>query len=427
MRPGGSGKLWLWLIIVGIAIAGIGIAFAVFKPTPPRTVVMATGPDGGAYAQFGEAYREYFAENGIELKLVETAGSLDNVQRLTLREDDVDIAFLSMRPRSTMALADIVSLGGVFFEPIWLFSRFADSDNAFGDRWRGSTISIGPTGSASNAAGHILFELNAIDPEQLEILELTPDEASARLAAGSIDFMMVSSAAATDLIGDMLVNPDLSLQAFHRADAYVALFPALTKLIVPQGLGSLAENRPANDVPIVAFTTVLAVREELHPAIQSLLLDAATEIHSVPDMFHRSGSFPTPVSYNLELGKVAKRYYESGRPFLQRYLPFWLAVLVMQLIVAAIPLLGFLYPAVRIMPSVFDWAMRHRIFRLYSDLRTLELRARKSDSPESRARILDDLNRLDRKVRALKVPNNFAHLAYTLRMHINTVQDRLQS
>jgi TRAP-type uncharacterized transport system substrate-binding protein len=427
MRVGGSRSLWIWLAIAVVAIAGIAIAFSIFRPTPPSTVVMSTGPSGSAYAQFGEAYRAYFAQNRIDLQLVESAGSIENFQRLGEPDSEIDIAFLSMGPRTQAGASGIASLGGVFFEPLWLFSGHDVTEDSLADYLVGSRFSIGPPGSASNAASRVLFELNGIDASQIDILELPPTDAAVELTSSSIDFLIISSAAATDLIRELLGNPDVTLMPFDRVDAYVAMYPALTGLVVPRGLGSLATDQPPEDIPILAFTTILAVREDLHPAIQSLLLDAATEIHSVPDMFHLSGSFPTPVSYNVALSSVAKRYYESGRPFLQRYLPFWLAVLVMQLIVAAIPLLGFLYPAVRIMPSVFDWAMRRRIFRLYAELRSLEQRASAADSPEIRDDVLNDLNRLERKARRLKVPNNFAHLAYTLRTHIGVVQGKLQS
>jgi TRAP-type uncharacterized transport system substrate-binding protein len=425
LRPN-SKRFWIWILIFLIALAGIIVALTIFKPTPPRSVTMATGPAGSANATFGMEYREYFEKNGVDLKLVESAGSIENFELLMDPGSGIEIAFLSMGPRQQMESGGIDSLGGVFFEPLWVFARGDMEKGSLAELIPGSRFSIGPRGSASNQAGRVLFALNGIDVSRFDLLELPPKEGAARLEAGSIDFLFVSSAASTEGLLALLANPNVELLGFPRADAYVAKYPALTKLTVPRGLGNLALDIPPADVSLLAFTTVLAVRDDLHPAIQMLLLDAASQIHSVPDMFHQSGSFPTPVSLNIELSSVAKRYYESGRPFLQRYLPFWIAVLVMQAIVVAIPLLGVLYPAVRVMPSVFDWAMRRRIVRLYAELRSLEQRARHTDSPEARAEILDELNTLERRARGLKVPNEFAQMAYTLRMHINVVQGRLE-
>ena len=244
------------------------------------------------------------------------------------------------------------SLGGAFLEAMWFFHRGLDFSGGLGGAVAGKVVSIGPAGSASNASARAFLEMNNVDPVDAHIRELQPVDAAARLQDGTIDAMFISSAARNAVIDSLLRDRDLALRGFPRSDTYVALFPVLTKVVVPAGLGSLSENLPPEDVDLLAFTTLIVVREELHDAIQSLLLEAASVVHAKPDIFHRYGQFPSAASFDLPLSPVAVRYYESGRPFLYRYLPFWLAVLVMQIIVAAIPVLGVLYPAARLMPSV---------------------------------------------------------------------------
>jgi len=221
-----------------------------------------------------------------------------------------------------------------------------------------------------------------------------------------------------------LASSELNLVGFARAGAYVALYPSLTKLTLPAGVGNMATNRPPSDVNLIAPKTSLIVRRDLHPAIQYLLLEAASEVHSPPGIFQQSGQFPAAETFDLPLSKQARQFYKSGTPLLQRYLPFWLAVLAMRLLVLLIPLVGVAYPLLRLAPAIYGWSMRHRIFRLYGELKfiDIEFEAGGADVSDLVAR----LERLEERADRLRVPNAFAHLLYHLRNHIDLVRARLQ-
>jgi hypothetical protein len=212
---------------------------------------------------------------------------------------------------------------------------------------------------------------------------------------------------------------------FPSADSYVALYPFLTKLILPAGVGNMATNRPPTDVNLIAPKTSLIVRRDLHPAIQYLLLEAASEVHSPPGIFQKSAQFPAPETFDLPLAHDALQFYKSGIPFLQRYLPFWLAILASRLLVLLIPLLGVAYPLLRFAPALWGWSMRRRIFRLYGELKFIE-----AESENRRGGVSNDLiaqlERLEERADRLQVPNAFAHLLYDLRDHIARVRARLQ-
>jgi hypothetical protein len=216
----------------------------------------------------------------------------------------------------------------------------------------------------------------------------------------------------------------VQLASFMRADAYVALYPYLNKVILPAGVGDLARNRPPTDVVLLAPKASLAVRSDLHPAIQYLLLDAAQEIHGRPGIFQRAGEFPAAESVDLPLTDNARQFYKSGRPFLQRYLPFWLAVLVGRLLIILVPLIGVLYPLLRLMPTLYGWAMRRRIFRLYGELKLLEteLIRRRPDSDVTD--LAGRLDRLEERAGRFRVPAAFASMLYMFRGHIAQVRAR---
>jgi TRAP-type uncharacterized transport system substrate-binding protein len=418
MTPQRRSVLYFAIVAV-VCIAALVGMFAALNPTPPRKVVMATGPSGSAYAHFARQYREILARDGIELELRASGGSLDNLARLNASE--ADVAFLTMGSSTAEASPAVQSLGVMFFEPVWVFHRRYETEPEDLNQAMGARLSIGPPGSRSNLAARQIIDITGAHIDA-ELVALPPRETAEALKSGAVSSAILATSAASPVIKDLLGREELRLLGFPRADAYSALFPALTRLKIPAGVGSLAKNLPPEDVDILAFTALLAVRADLHPAIQSLLLGAAMEIHSRPDLFHAQGSFPSPRVYELPLSRHAARYYASGPPFLQRHLPFWLAVLIAQILVVAVPLLGIVYPALRLLPSMFAWAVNQRIFRFYGELRHLEGRVANLQSDEERQAVERSLMELDRRVRSMRVPASHAPLVYALRTHINVAK-----
>jgi hypothetical protein len=223
----------------------------------------------------------------------------------------------------------------------------------------------------------------------------------------------------------LVAATDVDLVSFPRTDAYVALYPFLNKLVLPTGAGDLAKNRPPKDVVLIAPKASLVVRRDLHPAIQYLLLDAASEIHGGPGIFQKAGEFPAAEATDLPLSDSARQFYKSGRPFLQRYLPFWLGVLVGQLLVLAIPVVGVLYPMLRVAPAIYGWGMRRRIYRLYGQLKFLEMELDRRRPEQDVTDLAGKLDRLEERANHFRVPTAFAHMLYTLRIHMSLVRTRI--
>ena len=242
---------------------------------------------------------------------------------------------------------------------------------------------------------------------------------------GEIDVTVVVAPWESDVVRQLLAAPKVNAIPFPRADAHVALRPYLNKLVVPQGVADMANNRPPRDLVVVAPKGSLVARKDLHPALQYLLLEAASQIHSRPGIFTRAGQFPAAEPIDLPLSEHARQFYHSGPPFLQRYLPFWLAVFVARLLVLLIPILGVAYPLFRLLQAIYGWGMRRRIFTLYGQLKFLEvaLEARPPESPADDLRA--DLAKLEDRANHMRVPISFAHMLYTLRVHIGLVRARL--
>ncbi len=409
------------LLTAVLVVAGIWVVIIVLRPLPPRTVTMATGPEGGAYADVGRRYRDILAQHGITLFLIPTAGAVENLARLRDPRSEVDVALLQGGITTEQESPGLQSLGTVFYEPLWFFHRGSAGDKGL-EALRGRKVSIGPEGSGTRILALELLARHGMDARSAELLPLSFQDAADRLVRGQIDAALVLAAWESPVVRQLLAEDTIELVSFPRADAHVALFPFLTKLRLPAGVRDLARNRPPRDVILVAPKASLVVRKDLHPAIQSLLLDAAEQIHSGPGIFQQARQFPAPEAIGLPLSDEARQFYRSGRPFLQRNLPFWLAVAIGRLLVLLIPLVGVMYPLFWLMPAVYGWGIRHRIFRMYRELRELD---QASHSGRALADVNAALGELEQKASHLRVPLSYSDLLYTLRVHIALVREHI--
>jgi TRAP-type uncharacterized transport system substrate-binding protein len=417
---------WLVAGLVLAALAGGAWWLAgIWSPTPPRSLTMATGPEGSACALIAQRYRAILARAGVDLRLRGTAGSLENLALLRDPASGVSVGFLQAGTASAEEAPGLVSLGTVLYEPMWLFHRATGRDLAPADL-RGKRLAIGPEGSGTRALALRLLALLGIDERSAELPALPPEEAADALVRGEVDLVAIVTSWEAPVVRRLITTPGIVLAGFPRADAHVARNPYLNKVVLPAGVADLALNIPPADVLLIAPKTSLVVRQELHSALQYLLLDAAAELHSRPGLFSRAGEFPAAEAIDLPLADGARQFYKTGRPFLQRHLPFWLAALAQRLLLVLVPLVGIIYPLASVLPGLYVWNIRRRIFRLYADLKLVELEADALPAGTDTRALTSRLDALEERVAHLRVPKFHASLAYTLRHHVRLVRDRLE-
>jgi len=411
-------------VAAALIVGGLLVIVALLDPLPPRTVVMATGTPGGAYAEAALRYQAVLARSGVHLELRATNGSVDNLKLLRDSKSGVSVALaqggLTMATEST----DVVSLGTVFYEPVWIFARGAPSLEPGSQGFKGR-ISIGESGSGTRALSTELLGSIGQNLSGVELVDMSNADAGEALLRGDLDLAIMVSGWEAPIVRRLLIAPGITPMTAPRADAQVALRPYLSKLILPRGVADLISDRPPADVQLMADKASLLVRRDLHPAIQYLLLEAASETHGAAGIFHRAGQFPAAEAMDFPLSEAARQYHRSGVPWLQRNLPFWLASLAAQALVLLVPLVGVIYPIFRLLPALYGWAMRRRIFHLYGELKFLEaeLEARGADKagPELSAK----LDELEERADHMRVPKAFTHMVYTLRLHIEIVRKRI--
>jgi TRAP-type uncharacterized transport system substrate-binding protein len=396
--------------------------FAALKPLPGREFAIAAGPPGSAYVQVAKRYREILARDGVQLRLVTTNGAVENLERLRDPRAGVSAGFVQAGTTNERESPNLVSLGTVFYEPLWIFCRCATLDGLL----RGRSIprmSTGAVGSATRPLALKLLALNRVDTKKLQLSADAPEEEVGRLIAGEIDLAPILSAWDSPAVQKLLLAPDITLIPWRRADAYVALDPKFSKLILPEGVADLASNRPPTDVPLLASKASLIVRRDLHPALQYLLLRAAMEVHARPGIFQRANEFPAPEVVDLPISDDASHLYKSGPSILQRTLPFWAAELIQRLLIIVLPLAGIVYPLWTLLLRVYRWQVQRPIFRLYGELRLVERALQGSSDPEVRARMRSRMEELQRRAVELKMPVSFAEMGFNLRMHVRALNE----
>jgi TRAP-type uncharacterized transport system substrate-binding protein len=428
-------KTRLRLVVAGGALCALlAIAWwlsGIWSPTPPRHLTMATGPEGGASAVIGQRYRAALARAGIDVRLRATAGSVENLTLLRDPGSGVSVAFLQAGITSAAEAPDLVSLGTMFYEPLWLFRRDAGAEPGLAGL-QGKRLAIGPEGSGTRALAMRLLDRLGVDEHTATLLPLGSMAAADALTGGTIDFAAMVTSWEAPMVRRLLLSPGIGLVSFPRADAHVALSPYLSKVVLPAGVADLARNIPPTDVVMLAPRSSMIVRQELHPALQYLLLDAASELQSRPGLFNRAGEFPAAEAIDLPLAEGAQQFYKNGqqfykngRPFLQRHLPFWLASLTQRLLFLLVPLVGVIYPLARGLPGLYGWNVRRRVFGLYRDLKLIEMEAEACPPGTDMARFAARLDELETRVSHLRVPKFHAALAYSLRHHVRLVRERV--
>lgn len=417
----------LILVIVPLAlivIAAFWIAFQFVKPAPPKTLTMTTGAEGGAYRAFAERYREILARNDIDLKLLPSSGSIENLSRLADENSGADVGFVQSGSRTAGDTTGLMSLGSLYYEPLWVFYR----DKVALDRLsqlQGKRVSIGPEGSGIRKLALQLLAANEATQQPTILLDLGMAEAAAALQRREIDALFVIAGPDSAVVQKLLRTDGVRLMNFSQAMAYTRLFPFLSSVVLPHGAIDLARNIPAQDTTLLSPMANLVARDTLHPALVILLVQAATEVHSHAGLFQRVGEFPAPTATDFPLSEEARRYYQSGPSFLQRYLPFWVAVFVQRMIVLLVPLIAVLIPLMRILPSLYAWRVTRPIYRWYGELKFLEHDLEQNHDPQKTAEYLKRLDHIEAHVSRLKVPLAYSGQFYTLREHVAFVRDMI--
>lgn len=411
-------------VILLLAASGWGV-WMLIKPAIQRTIVITTGADGGIYRGFADRYAPILKRDGIKLDIRSSSGSVENYQRLKDPDSDYEVGFIQSGTSSPSESDHLQTIAAVSYEPIWVFYRGTTTVDRLA-QLRGKRIAIGVPGSGLLNVSSVLLSWSGITRDNTKLLQMDAQNAYQGLENGTLDaaFFIGRPDAAMQVT---LLNSNLKLMSFAQADALVQKFPSLSRVIFPRASTSIVNDLPQTDVTLLAATALLVSKDTLHPALTYLLLDAAKTVHSGEDYFTPLGTFPNLNTEEFPVSDESTRYFKSGRPFLQRYLPFWLASFIERRLLILVPFTALLLGLLQALPRMAEARIKRRFIVWYREIKSLEDEIWKSPNPDSKqiAQWRDEIEDVDANASQIRIPYRYFQDVYALKQAIGVVRDRI--
>lgn len=420
-----KGDFWKW-IVPSVVLAGVGfvIAYQFVEPAPPSRFTLAAGPAAGYYHRYAERYREAFAEYGIEVEVVETAGTIENLERLRT-EGGADVAFVQSGVADPEACGDLVSIASLYFEPLWIFHR-GEASGRLADL-RGKRIAVGEEGSGTRALALRLLADGGVTADNAAFATLGGEAAVEALERGDMDAAIFVISPRAPRIRRLLQAEGIQMVDLRCAEALQRRHRYLSQLLLPEGVIDPAAHLPASDKRLLSPAATLVARGDFHPALVDLLLDVAGTVHESGGWFEEPGRFPSPRYVDFPLSEVSADFFKNGRRFLRRVLPFWAATLVNRLKILLLPLITLAFPLVKLVPPLYRWGIRRRIYRWYQALQKLEREVPPDERAERIEEVLRAIQRIDEEVAKVQVPPSYGDDLYQLRFHTSIARQKLEA
>ncbi len=419
------GPMALMIILV------CGIAYKWVDPAPPDVIDFSAGQENSDYAGFAKRYAEELAKNKITLRLQNSEGSQENLQKISDPDSEIEIGFVQSgsTDEAEAESKGLVSLGSLFYEPIWIFYR-GNKELTSISQLKGKTINVGTDGMGVSRLFKQILSVNGMQESDVTLQKMANTPASIALLADKIDVLVMSSASDSPLLQTLLRTPGIKLFDFVQAEAYSRRFPFLSHVILPRGIVDFGKDIPSRDYHLISPTATLVAHESLHPALIGQLLLAAQKIHGGAGWFRKQGEFPSDRYTEIPVAAQAEKFYKNGPPFFQRYLSFWLANFLERMWVVILALGALFLPLSKIIPPLYVWRIRSRVYRWYGQLRLVEQAI--DDVTEDQRQTVGEqqLKRLDEiedTVNRISIPLSYAEELYGLRSHINFVRKRVQA
>jgi TRAP transporter TAXI family solute receptor len=405
-----------------LIVISVVVAYKFVEPAPPKQITIATGQPEGTYYHLGERYREILARDGIDVKVLRSSGAVENLRLLETGE--ADIAFLKGGIGSMAEPDKFISLGSLYYEPLWVFlNTNLPAKSVLNPK--GLRIDIGREGSGTVILVKKFLDRIGVKSEDVTMSSFGGSKAADLLAEGKLDLAFMIYGYQAPVVQKLLRADTIRVWSAKRAEAFYRYYRFLSIVTLPEGYVDLAANIPAHDITLLAATTQLVTSSDLHPALIDVVLSAAQELHGTGGVFEKPGEFPAPKQMDFKVSKETERFYESGPTFFRRYLPFWLATFLDRMKIMLIPLVALLYPFFKIMPSLYRWRIRSKIYRRYRELQELDPAIQSEGRPVNIEENLERLNRMEENVAQISVPLAYREAFYDFRMHIDLLRNKL--
>jgi hypothetical protein len=406
--------VWLGLALGSVLVVLMG--WLLLDPAPPRTIRIATGAPGGFYDSLGKRYRSALMQSGIDVQLVPTTGSVENI-RLLLEDNDIDVAFVQGGiTRRAEQEATLRSLASLAIEPLWIFAptnKQLDSIEIDSD----VRVAAGERGSGTRDLAVRVLSLLGRE-KAVQLVDVGGNTAADALLSGTVDFAVFVTSPSTPWIQKLLRSSAVKLVEARYTSSLARVLPFTAEVFLPTRVLDFKRRIPQDDLKVLGVATSLVVTPAAHPAIKQILLSKSQEIIDGEAVLGTLGQFPSQRLTHYPLDPEAVRYFEYGPTILRRYLPYWLANLVERFWVLLLPLITIVIPIIGLGPATFEWSMRRRIYKWYRELATIEAAAEQAGNEQEVRDLLGKLDELQHRVKRIHVTLPFRRELYALRAHI---------
>jgi hypothetical protein len=412
-----------------VLVVLIYVVLQYIVPAPPKKIVIATGGKSGQYYRLGQDLKSSIEKNGIQVEVLETKGSVENLKLLNTKDAHVDIALVQSGTATNKEFPEVESLAGVFYEPLWVvydpksFLGLGRQPDKISDLIN-KNISIGALGSGTYQLVEQMFLQDHVAVDRPNFYAFNYEDSLKKLKDHSVDAIFLSINHRADIMQRILKDPELKIMSFTQAYGYPPRIRGISVIQIHRGVLNITTDSPDRDILLPAATAEIVALNDLHPAITSLIIDAADDMLSGADILNPEKTFPSPNHLSFEPNDDAQKYMRDGPSFLHRYLPFWVAVWADRLLRVIIPLLAILIPLFNFLPAIIVYRTKAKFAKVYKELREIEKTIKVGGF--DKGDINQDLDRLSELTKSLKVPQFNSKDTYDLLAHIDDVKKRIK-
>ncbi len=409
----------LLLVIVMFAITSEFI-----QPAPEKKLTIATGSKNGNYYKVAQEYKKLLEKNKIEVTLLNTAGSVENIK--LLKEGKADIGFV----QNGILKSDethIEFLANIYYEPLWIFYKNDNYTIDYLIQLISKKISIGSEGSGTKDLATKLLNDNGITNENSTILTFGTQDSKQMLLEGKIDAMFMVTSHDSPTVKELLENPNINVLSIKRAKAYGQKYGFLEALDLHEGTLDLYKNIPDENINLLSTSANLLSRNNVPEELIRIFLKQVKKVHAKESLFSTENQFPNLLNTNLRINKEAKQYFTKGDTWLESIFPYWIASNIDRLKLLLIPLLTLMFPLFKGVFPLYQWSMRSKVFRWYKILNDIDKQINEA-SNEELERFTHELDELNVEIQEeTKVPLSFMGEYYNLMVHLELIQNRIKS
>jgi TRAP-type uncharacterized transport system substrate-binding protein len=417
-------RWWLFYLPLLMTVAAAAWwSAARWKVLPPEQVFIAAGSQQGSYSRLAQRYAEHLARRGLRVELVYSESDQTPPRSQGIAPDSAMIRFA--RGGDASAGVQMLALAVVGNEPIWIFSRKAGVMSL--SQASGLRVTTDTAASSTGATARLMLQDAGVRATDVSYQSLSGDNAANALADDKIDLVFLAAGEESPVLQTLLRQSGFQIVGAERSGALTAQAPHLRALLLPQGAIEFRGDIPPRDLTLMAMQTHLMVTQDVHPALQRLLLDVAVEIHEFPTFLQRQGEFPSFQASDFPLSPVAKSYSRGERPWMETLLPYGKAQQAELLLFAILPILIVAGFGMTWIPKLFDWRVSARLNHFYGKLKFLEneVEHAATDQPIALKALLERLDYIENQVTDLDLPDEFSDRWYTLREHLVAARERL--